>query len=83
MLYALLRQKARVVAWALLVAAFAAVILAQRYEWTLMLFLLVMIGPSHPPTANDEMPLGTGRIILGWVTLGFVIIGFTPQPFVL
>jgi len=24
--------------------------------------------------------LGTGRIILGWLTLAFIIIGFTPTP---
>jgi hypothetical protein len=43
--------------------------------------LLVLIGPNHPPTADDDMPLGRGRIILGWLTLAFVIIGFTPRPF--
>ena len=79
-LYALLREKARIVAWTLLFAAFAAVIIGGRYEWSLMLLLLVMIGPSHPPTADDTVPLGTGRIILGWLTLAFVIVGFTPTP---
>jgi hypothetical protein len=29
------------------------------------------------------MPLGTGRIILGWLTLAFVIVGFTPTPFIM
>jgi membrane-associated protease RseP (regulator of RpoE activity) len=80
-LYALLRTKAHIVAWAVLTAAFVGVILTDRYEWSLMLFLLIMMGPSHPPTANDNMPLGTPRIILGWLTLCFVIIGFTPTPF--
>ena len=46
-----------------------------------MLLLLAFMGPMHPPTANDEAPLGTGRTILGWLTLAFVIIGFTPRPF--
>lgn len=82
-LYALLREKARIVAWTLLFAAFAAVIIGGRYEWSLMLLLLVMIGPSHPPTADDTVPLGTGRIILGWLTLAFVIVGFTPTPFIM
>lgn len=80
-LYALLREKSHIVAWTILGAAFVAVVLTGRYEWSLMLFLLIMIGPSHPPTANDNMELGTGRIILGWLTLCFVIIGFTPTPF--
>jgi membrane-associated protease RseP (regulator of RpoE activity) len=82
-LYALLRGKAQTIAWLLLAGAFAGVILTRRYEWSLMLMLLLFIGPSHPPTANDEMPLGTGRIILGWLTLAFVLIGFTPRPFIM
>jgi membrane-associated protease RseP (regulator of RpoE activity) len=80
-LYAILRKKAHWVASALLVAAIGAVILTNNYAWLLMLMLLVWIGPNHPPTANDDMPLGTGRMILGWLTLAFVIIGFTPRPF--
>jgi hypothetical protein len=28
------------------------------------------------------MPLGTGRCITGWLTLSFLIIGFTPQPII-
>lgn len=40
------------------------------------------MGPKHPPTANDTIPLGAGRIILGWLTLAFIIVGFTPTPFV-
>ena len=43
--------------------------------------LLVLIGPVHPPTANDAVSLGRGRIILGWASLPFVLIGFTPVPF--
>ena len=34
------------------------------------------------PTANDDLPLGTGRIVLGWASLLFVLVGFTPMPFV-
>ena len=80
-LYAILRRKAHFVASGLLLAAFTAVLLTHRYEWLLMLLLLVLMGPKHPPTADDDVPLGTGRIILGWLTLAFVIIGFTPTPF--
>ena len=80
-LYALLRRKAHLVASILLGAAVAAAILTQNYQYGLMLVLLLVIGPHHPPTSNDDMPLGTGRIILGWLTLMFVIVGFTPTPF--
>jgi membrane-associated protease RseP (regulator of RpoE activity) len=80
-LYALLREKAHVVAWLLTVAAIIGMLVTQQFGWMLMLVLLLMMGPAHPPTANDEQPLGTGRVILGWITLGFVIVGFTPTPF--
>lgn len=80
-LYAILRRKAHVVAWALLVGAVTAVVLMHSYQWTVMLLLLAFMGPTHPSTANDEVPLGMPRIVLGWLTLAFVIIGFTPRPF--
>jgi membrane-associated protease RseP (regulator of RpoE activity) len=80
-LYALLRKKAHIVATVLLGTAIVAVVLTQNYQWLLMLFLLVLIGPKHPPTGNDDIPLGTGRTVLGWLTLMFVIVGFTPTPF--
>jgi membrane-associated protease RseP (regulator of RpoE activity) len=92
-LYALLRKKAHHVARFLLRAAWVLVALdtawawAVREEprllpWMLMLVLLTFVlGPIHPPTADDEEPLGLMRIILGWLTLAFIVIGFTPTPF--
>jgi Zn-dependent protease len=49
-------------------------------SWWLMLVLIWMFGTKHPPTANDRVPLGTPRIVLGWLTLMFVFIGLTPRP---
>jgi Zn-dependent protease len=50
------------------------------YTWSLMLFLIWMLGTRHPPTANDRVRLGPVRIVLGWLTLMFVFIGLTPMP---
>ncbi len=80
-LYALLRRKAHFVAMAVLLAAVAAVVYFQKWTWTLMLTLLFVMGPAHPPTDDDDMPLGAGRVVLGVLTLLFVVIGFTPNPF--
>ena len=81
-LYALLRKKAHKVARLLLFSALFLVI--WKWEtlgnWSLMLILLMIMGPIHPPTADDEEPLGVGRIILGWLTLAFIVVGFTPVP---
>jgi membrane-associated protease RseP (regulator of RpoE activity) len=81
-LYALLRRKANKIASLLLMAALIVVALDFKhlYAWTLMLILLVVMGPVHPPTADDSEPLGIVRIVLGWLTLAFIIVGFTPTP---
>jgi len=65
----------------LLFAAMLSVVLFGYWGWTLMIMLLLLVGPRHPPTANDNVPLGTGRTILGWISLLFIFIGFTPTPF--
>ena len=83
-LYALLRRRAHYVAQAvLLIALVALVFFPALKNWTLMLFLLILVGPYHPPTADDNARLGPVRVILGWLILAFVIIGFTPTPFIL
>jgi membrane-associated protease RseP (regulator of RpoE activity) len=84
-LYALLRKRAhRVARFLLTAAAVAVVVSAVVYHypmWILMVLLLFVMGPIHPPTANDDVPLGTARIVLGWLTLAFIFVGFTPTPF--
>ncbi len=82
-LYALLRQRAHSLAKALLLAAALGVVVWGYWGWTLMLILLMWMGPVHPPTANDRVSLGTTRIVLGWASLLFVPLGFTPLPFYL
>ncbi|MEN6492709.1 MAG: site-2 protease family protein [Thermoguttaceae bacterium] len=82
-LYALLRRKAHWTATLILVGAIVAVVLFRYYWWTLMLVLLMFMGPKHPPTVDDDLPLGTWRTVLGWATLAFLPLGFTPNPFAL
>lgn len=47
------------------------------FFWALILFF---IGFRHPPTLNDELPLGKGRKILGFMALLLLILTFTPKP---
>jgi membrane-associated protease RseP (regulator of RpoE activity) len=79
-LYGMLREKSWPISTFLLLFAIGWTILTHNPTFTVMLFLLALVGPNHPPTANDNVPLGAGRIILGWLTLGFIILGFTPRP---
>jgi membrane-associated protease RseP (regulator of RpoE activity) len=85
-LYGLLRTKAHKVATLFLLAAAVAVVYQSLQHgrpspWMLMLILLFFMGPAHPPTANDNVRLGAFRTVLGWLTLAFIPIGFTPNPF--
>lgn len=79
-LYALLKKKAHPVAVGLLIGAMVGVVVGGYWGWVLMILLLLGIGPRHPPTADDWVPLGTTRVVLGWLTLLFVVVGFTPVP---
>ncbi|MGQ9822136.1 MAG: site-2 protease family protein [Thermogutta sp.] len=82
-LYALLGPAANTVSLLVLMGAAAAVVLGGYWGWILLLFLLALMGPAHPPTADDTAPLGSTRRILGWAVLLLPIIGFTPQPLTL
>ena len=83
--YALLLKKSyRPASIILKLLAIGATIIAFAYSnpmWILMIVLLFLMGPKHPPTANDFVPLGRVRTVLGWMTLAFVLVGFTPMPF--
>jgi membrane-associated protease RseP (regulator of RpoE activity) len=49
--------------------------------WTiLMVVMLFAIGPHHPPTLDDEVPLGTARLVLAVAGLVMLIVCFTPAP---
>jgi Zn-dependent protease len=79
-LYTLIGRRAHVVAYLVIALGFLAMVVQQNYSFSLLLLLLLITGPRHPPTANDNEPLGLGRQVLGWLTLSFLIIGFTPSP---
>jgi membrane-associated protease RseP (regulator of RpoE activity) len=86
-LYGLLRARAHAIALLVLFGATAAVVVALTVYgekgaqgWILMLFLLFLMGPRHPPTADDNVPLGFWRHVLGWLLLAYLPFGFTPLP---
>jgi len=92
-LYAIIRRRAHRVAVLLLsaaavllaVAAVAVTVFRHAWWspiilWTPMIILLAVIGPKHPPTARDDVPLGFWRHVLGWLMLAFIAISFTPRP---
>lgn len=79
-LYGLMRRRAHLVATLLLALAAVAVIFLGYWWWWLMLTLLVIMGAKHPPTADDNVPLGWPRHLLGWLTLALVPLAFSRMP---
>jgi hypothetical protein len=64
------------------VAVITAAVIYHYPAWVLMLVLLVLMGPVHPPTADDGVRLGSFRTALGWLTLAFIVVGLTPMPII-
>jgi len=79
-LYTLIGRKAHWVAWGVIASAAGWMIYSHDIAYGIFLLLLLKMGPKHPPTRDDTVPLGATRLVLGWATLLFLIVGFTPQP---
>ena len=52
----------------------------RYYGWFFWALILFLIGFKHPPTLDDELPLGRRRKILGLMALLLLIFTFTPKP---
>ena len=83
--YALLGRRAARYSWTLfyVIVLLVAFHWSTLWHWTLILILLGYIGVSHPPTADDRIPLTPLRRLLGCGTLAFILLGFTPIPVVI
>jgi Zn-dependent protease len=79
-LYTLVGKRAHFVAWFVIIGGSVAMWLSGTMSYILILILLLLTGVKHPPTADDATSLGWFRQCVGWTTLAFLIIGFTPQP---
>ncbi len=79
-LYGMFREKAHIASLVVLVLAISISIALRWTHWWLMLGLITYLGTRHPPTADDSVPLGTARYVLGFLTLAFLIFGFTAVP---
>jgi membrane-associated protease RseP (regulator of RpoE activity) len=50
--------------------------------WILWAVLVRLLGRRHPPTLNDQLPIGRSRVIVGWVALIVFVVCFVPNPLV-
>jgi membrane-associated protease RseP (regulator of RpoE activity) len=80
--YALFGRRAHWVALSAVAVALAFIVMFGRYEYALMLGLIMVLGTRHPPTADDRVELGPFRTLVGWISLAIPIFCLTPFPFV-
>jgi membrane-associated protease RseP (regulator of RpoE activity) len=78
--YALLRGKSRIISRIGSWACVALVVFSP--SWILWAILVRILGRRHPPTLDDEAPVGRGRVVLGLVTLVVFVVCFVPNPVV-
>ena len=77
--YALVGKKQRLVAGLILVG-----LLILSFYWAGWIFWIIfgiILRPAHPPTLLDEIPLGNGRIFVGYLSMAIFVLCFMPIPF--
>ena len=80
--YALTRRWAKPCSYLFFGCAAAAIAIFQYWNGILFLVILFCIGLKHAVVVDDSEPIGWRRAILGWATLAFIVVGFTPEPIV-
>ena len=78
-LYALVGKRQKMLANLFLVA-----LLIMSFYWTGWAFWIIfgiLLRPAHPPTMMDEVPLGSGRKAIGYLSMAVFILCFIPIPF--
>lgn len=80
--YAVLGRRSTYVSLATIVLAVVLAFGSMSWiVWTvLMIVMLAVMGPHHPPTLDDHTPLDRGRVALAVVALLMLIVCFTPAP---
>jgi membrane-associated protease RseP (regulator of RpoE activity) len=80
-IYGLFGPRAKIVARLFTIAAILFIVLGEHYNWTIMLVLVIMLGVDHPPTRDDNVELGWGRKVFGFLSLAIPLLCFTSVRF--
>ena len=80
--FAVLGRRSTIVTVVMLTAAIGLTFFSTSWiVWTiLMTVMIVLLGPQHPPTLNDDVSLGPGRLAIALFALLMLIVCFTPAP---
>ncbi len=65
------------------VAILVSMVWRSYYIFAPMVILIYLIGLNHPPTSNDQQPLGWWRTILGLLSLTLPLICIPATPFIM
>lgn len=49
--------------------------------WFVWAFMAGIWGLGHPPVVDPHVPLGPGRMLVGWIALAVFVLTFAPVPF--
>ncbi len=79
--YTLFGRASRWIAEAAIVLAIAFMVYYQHYVLIVMVGLILIMGTSHPPTADDSVALGPVRWALGLASLAIPFLCFPPLIF--
>lgn len=81
--YTLMGRGAHLLARGLMITAFAYMAYTGNTLLLLMALLIMLMGTDHPPTADDSVPLGWPRVLLGWASLILPIVCLTPEAIIM
>jgi len=79
--YGLFGRHAHWISYGLLIFAIAYMVYQQILIMALMVVLLLLMGPTHPPTSDDNVRLGWPRVLLGLTSLLIPVLCFPPNVF--
>ena len=79
--YTLFGKAAHWIARATLAMGIAFIVYLGTPTLAIMIFLLLLVGPDHPPTTDDTVKLGPIRYAIGLVSLMIPILCFPPLIF--
>ena len=82
-MHALFGRYAHWVAEAVIVLGIAYMVFRGIPHLAIMILLLIVVGTQHPPTRDEDVELGWGRIALGLVSLSIPLLCFPPNIFLI
>jgi len=80
--YAVLGRRSTIVTLIMIGVAIGLTFVSSSWiAWTVLLVLMiVMMGPRHPPTLDEDEPLDSARLVWAAIAMVILAICFTPAP---